>query len=290
MAVNGDPATGGDPTTRWLHTVERLIAAGVAVGLIVLVSFMILSTREFDEPRVYFLKILLSLAVGIVVATIPGFFNVEFNLPGLAVRAAGGAAAFVFVYTQSPSVPALGLAPPKIEVSRVNAIDFRSLEPPGSAAEGSAMAITVPIEAKNSKEPSRTGTIGETRIRFALSGKEYVYQSYYFVKFVPGPGGSWLSSEEAIRRAQSSDLRPGEQFSEEVMHLSQDSIQWADFIAAFRAMKDPFKVTVEIDLSTEKVSTDCVLAPQKYVAAIEKLIADGKSLPGYISAVCERVS
>jgi hypothetical protein len=55
----------------------------------------------------YFLKILLSLSGAVMLATLPGFFDINYGVGGLTIRAAGGAAAFVFIYTQSPHIPAL---------------------------------------------------------------------------------------------------------------------------------------------------------------------------------------
>ncbi len=59
----------------------------------------------------YFLKIILSLSGAVMLATLPGFLDVNYNLGGFSVRAAGGAAAFVFIYTQSPNLPVLKLDP-----------------------------------------------------------------------------------------------------------------------------------------------------------------------------------
>jgi hypothetical protein len=66
---------------------------------------MILVNRGIDATQIYLLKILLSLSVGIVVATLPGFAELKYTLLGVSIRAAGGAAAFVFVYVTSPALP-----------------------------------------------------------------------------------------------------------------------------------------------------------------------------------------
>jgi hypothetical protein len=46
-----------------------------------------------------------------MLATLPGFFDVNYSLGGFSVRAAGGAAAFVFIYTQAPNIPSLKAEP-----------------------------------------------------------------------------------------------------------------------------------------------------------------------------------
>jgi hypothetical protein len=86
---------------------ERIIASSVAVWVIALASYLIVVDRKLDLTQVYFLKILLSLSVAVLVATLPGFIELKYNLLGMTVRGAGGAAAFVFVYLASPGVPAL---------------------------------------------------------------------------------------------------------------------------------------------------------------------------------------
>jgi hypothetical protein len=68
---------------------------------------MIFQDKALSEASMYFLKILLSLSGAVMLATLPGFLDINYGMGGLSVRAAGGAAAFVFIYTQSPHLPAL---------------------------------------------------------------------------------------------------------------------------------------------------------------------------------------
>jgi hypothetical protein len=74
--------------------------------VISLTSYMIFQERALSMESMYLLKILLSLSGAVMLATLPGFFDIGYNVGGLSIRAAGGAAAFVFIYTQSPHVPA----------------------------------------------------------------------------------------------------------------------------------------------------------------------------------------
>lgn len=75
--------------------------------VIMLTSYMIFQDKELSEASMYFLKILLSLSGAVMLATLPGFMDINYSVGGLSIRAAGGAAAFVFIYTQSPHLPAL---------------------------------------------------------------------------------------------------------------------------------------------------------------------------------------
>ena len=281
------PPVDSGPTVS-AHFYERIVATVIAVWVVVLISYLILSDRDFDPARIYFLKILLALSCGIVVGTLPGFLNLNLNAPGLVVRAAGGAAAFVFVYTQSPSVPELGLAPPNIKLNELRGIDFRSLRGPGTdELATSPIAITVPIEVRNERQPSSTGSLRRTDVRFSLSGQDYRYRPYYFVRMAPGPAGTWLSSEDKIRLARPVDLPPGFQFFEEVMHLSDAPLSWRDFIASFKSAAEEFIVHVDVTLSTGLVPLACRISTGKYKRAIEQLEAKLGRLPGYISVECE---
>lgn len=86
---------------------ERVIASLTVAWVVVLTTYMIFQNHELSHTSVYFLKIILSLSGGVMLATLPGFFDINYTIGGFSVRAAGGAAAFVFIYTQSPNLPAL---------------------------------------------------------------------------------------------------------------------------------------------------------------------------------------
>jgi hypothetical protein len=288
MAASNNPGP-PPPVATTPPSLERIVAMAVAVWIIALVSYLILSDRNFDATRIYFLKILLSLSCGIMVGTLPGFLNVELTLPGIVLRAAGGAAAFVFVYTQAPNVPQLGLAPPNIKLNQINGVDFRSFFDPASYPDFSSkqMAVTIPVELKNERQPSATGTLERTDVSFNLGDQIYQFRWYYFVSMVPGQGGSWLTSEIRLRPATATDLPPGQQFSQEIMHLSDASPQWGNFESAFKSITDDFVVTLTVTLSTGTVVSKCKIIPGRYRSKIESDEQELHRVPGYISTVCE---
>jgi hypothetical protein len=224
-----------------------------------------------------------------MVGTLPGFLNVELTLPGIALRAAGGAAAFVFVYTQAPNVPQLGLAPPDIRLNQINGVDFRSLVDPATDPDffSKQMAITVPVEVKNERQPSVTGSLERTDVSFNFGDQIYQFRWYYFVSLLPGSAGSWLTSESTLRRATATDLPPGNQFSQEIMHLSDASPQWGNFESAFKSMTDDFIVTLTVTLSTGTVVRTCKIRPSRYKSKIESDERELNRVPGRISTVCE---
>ena len=103
MTTEQRPATPAKPAYR----AERIIASLVMAWILCLTSYMIFQDKALSEASMYFLKILLSLSGAVMLATLPGFFDINYGVGGLSIRAAGGAAAFVFIYTQSPHIPAL---------------------------------------------------------------------------------------------------------------------------------------------------------------------------------------
>lgn len=107
MSIQGQPAQAAPPAYR----IERIIASLVMAWVIILTTYMIFQDHALSHESMYFLKIILSLSGAVMLATLPGFMDVNYSVGGFSVRAAGGAAAFVFIYTQSPNLPALKLDP-----------------------------------------------------------------------------------------------------------------------------------------------------------------------------------
>jgi hypothetical protein len=94
-----------------LYRTERVIASLTVAWVIILTTYMIFQDHALSQTSIYFLKIILSLSGAVMLATLPGFFDVNYSLGGFSVRAAGGAAAFVFIFTQSPNLPSLNADP-----------------------------------------------------------------------------------------------------------------------------------------------------------------------------------
>jgi hypothetical protein len=93
-----------------LYRTERVIASLTMAWVIILTTYMIFQDHALSHTSIYFLKIILALSGAVMLATLPGFFDVNYSVGGFSVRAAGGAAAFVFIYTQSPHLPTLNAA------------------------------------------------------------------------------------------------------------------------------------------------------------------------------------
>lgn len=84
---------------------ERWVAILTAVSVIALVGFLVIRNEPFsDRNLVVLVRIILSLAVAVLGATIPGFLNFGWNARGFALRAGGALALFALTFLLTPSV------------------------------------------------------------------------------------------------------------------------------------------------------------------------------------------
>jgi hypothetical protein len=92
---------------------ERITAVITAIGIVATVLFLVIRNKPFNDPNlVVLLRIILSLATAILGATIPGFFNLKWDVKGVAVRAGGALALFAFTFIFTPKVlPAAAAGP-----------------------------------------------------------------------------------------------------------------------------------------------------------------------------------
>jgi hypothetical protein len=264
--VARSPRNGAAPSSLW----ERIVAVVVAVWIIALVSWLILQSTPMREDQIYFLKILLALSVAVFLASLPGYLNLKYDIGGLAVRAGGALAAFIFVYTQAPNVPQLHLQPPPAVMSfdRIPVLDFRALDgpDPGAAAE-SPVAITVPLAGKNMLDGSFSGTIKGLTLSFDLGGNARKYDWYYFVTLTPGTGGSWISSED-VKPAAPIDVKAGSSFYQEVMTLSARKFTWSEFLAAYLTQTAPLKIDIVVRWDDKEDRLSCTIANPSRLAAV----------------------
>ncbi len=76
---------------------EKAIGLVFAFLVFALIAYTIIADIEIDDNKMPLLYILISLMAGAMVATIPGFLNINYTAKGMTIRAAGGVAAFVMV-------------------------------------------------------------------------------------------------------------------------------------------------------------------------------------------------
>lgn len=113
---------------RW----EKITAFGVAVAVVVVVLYI--AVREIEVPARNFvlLRIVLSFALAVLGAVIPGFLHVGLTMKGVVIRACGALALFVITYFFTPTIiprdegPKSGNAeqrPENIEIAGVSFIE-----------------------------------------------------------------------------------------------------------------------------------------------------------------------
>jgi len=86
-------------------TTEKKFAYGWASAVFLVVLFLIVRDKPYANPQTYVLvRIVLSFAVAVFGATIPGFLRVQVNVPGLLIRAAGALALFILTYFYAPKL------------------------------------------------------------------------------------------------------------------------------------------------------------------------------------------
>jgi len=84
---------------------ERSVAAATAIAIVATVLFLVVSGRQITDDNVASMfRIILSLAVAILGANIPGFLQVGWDVKGLSIRAGGALGLFVICYFASPPI------------------------------------------------------------------------------------------------------------------------------------------------------------------------------------------
>ena len=84
---------------------EKIVAVAMAALVIGLVVYLVVRNQPFADPNlVRILRIVLSVAAGILGATIPGFLHVQWSGGGFIIRAGGALALFVITFFGSPNV------------------------------------------------------------------------------------------------------------------------------------------------------------------------------------------
>jgi hypothetical protein len=84
---------------------EKIVAVVMAALIVVVVLYLVVRNQPFADPNlVRVLRIVLSIAAGILGATIPGFLHVQWSGAGFIIRSGGALALFVITFFGSPSV------------------------------------------------------------------------------------------------------------------------------------------------------------------------------------------
>ena len=84
---------------------DRVAAVCAALVIVGLAVFLLVRNETIADPRLFFiLRVVLSFAVAMLGATIPGFLHVGWKGSGLAVRAGGALALFAITFLYTPNL------------------------------------------------------------------------------------------------------------------------------------------------------------------------------------------
>ncbi|MCM2396051.1 hypothetical protein NBH19_08155 [Rhizobium sp. S95] len=269
---------------------ERRVGLGVGVIIVFFVMYLVIRDRPFDPSLFLLVRIILSFAIGALVATVPGFLGVTLNGPGIAIRAGGGIAAFALTFFFSPGT-ITSLQPPagQLSMDPLKVIDFRTLADPGKTEEerrASQMAVTFPVVFRNSVDPAKTVTVEATDVEFTFGGEVYSYHWRDFVKMHEENFGKWLGKEDD---AAPFALPAGQVIYKEILHVpkSAEIATWGTFIDAVNRIKPKeIEVTFEADSNSGTIRSVCRAQMAARVKEIGDFIATSKTIPGRITTLC----
>jgi hypothetical protein len=215
--------------------VERIIALLTGVGIITFTMFLVARNEPFaSSDLARMMRIILSLGIGVLGGTIPGFLNVSYNMAGFAVRAGGALALFVITFWGSPHVEALGLSEPVVEVSPAAQIDIRTRAAPDLADNlraAETAVVTIPLHIRNVNNVGKSAFIERTEIIIPLGQSESTKFTWrYFVNMHEEAKGVWLG---ILQDAQPQQVPPGGAWNGEVLHFPATPLTWAQVLHYF---------------------------------------------------------
>jgi hypothetical protein len=277
-------------TTRERMSVERMIGLLTAVVVVGVVLYLVIRNQPIADDRlVELLRIILSVAMGVLGATIPGFLHIEYKLGGLAVRAAGALALVVLTYFYTPKVgpPGLRLKPADVSVATPTRIDLRASTggstDPEERSRGTLRA-TLDLAYHNRAQPGESATLQMTALEFVLAGKSYRLPWLYFSNIHQEQQQRWLAIESS---AVTQTIGQGATVPKEIMHAASDLL-WTDFIQQWRADSSVslrFKVISTID--AKPVDTYCTVDSKRWLVKVEQYIKENAGqLPMRVTMCC----
>ncbi len=267
----------------------------MAVVIAVFVMALVWRDRPFSSPDLAVMaRILLSLAVGILGATIPGFLNVKLDANGVVIRAAGGLALFLITYFFSPKVEPLHLRAPDLAFAPSPALDLRTVEAPDQdeAKRLSADAVaTVPISIRNTAEPSRTGFLDQVTIEFSVDQTIRKFKWRYFVNMHQEQDGLWLAIQSD---ATAKPVKAGDIVSLEVMATADPPLSWGTLLSdieksevALAYVKVAYAYSAGEDRQSFMVETRCRVDLALWREQIKSFRETTGRVPGRVTMPCD---
>lgn len=276
-----------------------MVAVVTGVSIIVFTMYLVARNQPFTSPDLArMMRIILSLGIGTLGATIPGFLNVSYSVAGFAVRAGGALALFVISFWGSPNVEALNLGEPDVEVSSAPQIDIRTRAAPNvkdAARLDASAVVTVPLHVRNLGYNSKPAFIERTEVTIPVGSEGTRFAWRYFVNMHEEAKGVWLS---ILEDAQPQVVPAGGVWNGEVLHVSDSQLTWADVLKYFSEQDDHTDIArIEITYSNgersdstvyrERVITvDCKFDVQKWQREISRFESATGRVPGRVTMEC----
>ncbi len=160
---------------------EKVLSFAVAVPIILLVGWLVIRNEPFADPNLVVLfRIVLSISLGVLGMTIPGFLRFTWSGKGLVVRAGGAVALVILSYIYSPAV----IQGPTATHTEHITIGITKVPPSGS---GQDSMRTIAGSVKGMTDPQQYRVVV-----YALSDKVWYIQPQADQPFtVIQPDGSW---------------------------------------------------------------------------------------------------
>jgi hypothetical protein len=272
-------------------TFERRIALFTAVGIVVLVAYLVIRNENFaNENLVVALRIILSLAVGLIGGTIPGILKVEYNVGGFVIRAAGALALIVITYFGTPEVKSLNLSlpMPKVDISPIEKVDFRTTLNPNhndKDRQNAFIYLTVPLTLRNSAQPSKSAFVNKTHVRFSFEGLDYQFSWRNFVTMNEERDYHWGGIDSD---ATPFSVDAGKTVSKEILH-SYDSkdIHWGSFIDALKNSKEQLLIiSIYVDIDDQEQKLICKINLSYWGNGIRQFMEKEHKYPESITTDC----
>jgi hypothetical protein len=288
-AESGAATRQPDPPHQATFVYERILATLTAISIIAVALYLVIRPEPFSEPnKVVIFRIILSLAMGIIGATIPGFLRVSYDFKGLRVRAVGGFAFGIVAFFGTPKVEPLQLNSPAVmKIEGPSLIDIRTSE--GPDAEDSARLnappyVTVNMSYRNAAEPSRAGHISGSKIEVPLNGTDHRFHWVYFVNMHPERHESHLGIDTS---ATPKSVAAGEVLTLEVMHKPEKALRWIDVLDELQKPEGKLAFSVITRIDEKDWQSSCTVDRKVWASQIKRFM-DGNAgrVPPYITMCC----
>ncbi|AVR94929.1 hypothetical protein [Pseudoduganella armeniaca] len=219
-----------------LDHAERVVRLVVSTVVVAILLWLGWTDPVLSSTSQTYLKALMALAFAVLMASLAGLLEFEGTAPGWTIRAAGGCGIFALVWFTLPAIVGSleRRAAAEITIGKLELFDIRSMEPPGDARlqASAAVAVTVPVDvvATSRFSQAHPAAVRGAVLRLTAGDHTVTLPWLYFVRQVPGQGGSWLSADP-LTIAQTFEIAAGTHQYREVLFASHpNQLNWGQVV------------------------------------------------------------